>query len=44
MRSRPVFLMVAEDGGVFAFGDVAFRGSLGAAPPPSPITAVAARP
>ncbi len=38
------YLMVAEDGGIFSFGDVAFHGSLGATPPPSPITAVALMP
>jgi len=36
------YLMVAEDGGIFTFGDAVFRGSLGASPPPFPITAVAA--
>lgn len=39
-----LILMVAEDGGIFAFGDAAFRGSLGAQPPPIPIVAVAALP
>ncbi len=33
----------AEDGGVFTFGGVTFHGSLGATPPPNPITAIAAR-
>lgn len=36
------YLMVAEDGGIFNFSDRRFVGSLGAAPPPSPVTAVAA--
>jgi hypothetical protein len=49
--SRPVtgmvrfgsgYLMVGEDGGIFNFSDRPFLGSLGASPPPSPITAVAA--
>ena len=35
------YLMVAEDGGIFAFGDVAFHGSLGSVPPPRPVVAVA---
>ena len=35
------YLMVAEDGGIFTFGDVPFHGSLGAAPPPTPVVAVA---
>jgi hypothetical protein len=35
------YLMVAEDGGIFAFGAVAFHGSLGATPPSHPIVAVA---
>jgi hypothetical protein len=34
------YMMVGEDGGIFSFGDVAFLGSLGATPPPSPIRAV----
>ena len=33
--------MVAEDGGIFAFGNVRFHGSLGNRPPPSPVVAVA---
>jgi hypothetical protein len=33
--------MVATDGGIFAFGDVPFHGSLGATPPPRPVVAVA---
>ena len=36
------YLMVGEDGGVFAFSDRPFTGSLGARPPASPIVAVAA--
>jgi hypothetical protein len=36
--------MAAADGGVFSFGDVAFSGSLGANPPPSPVVAVALAP
>ena len=35
------YLMVGEDGGIFTFGSAAFFGSLGANPPPRPITAVA---
>jgi hypothetical protein len=35
------YLMVAEDGGIFSFGDVTFYGSLGDRPPPSPVVAVA---
>jgi hypothetical protein len=38
------YLMVAEDGGIFTFGAVAFHGSLGANPPPSPVVAVAVIP
>ena len=34
------YLMVAEDGGIFSFGNVAFHGSLGATPSSSPILAV----
>jgi hypothetical protein len=34
------YMMVAEDGGIFSFGDVSFLGSLGATPPSSPIKAV----
>jgi hypothetical protein len=33
--------MVAEDGGIFAFGNVPFHGSLGANPPAFPVVAVA---
>ena len=36
------YVMVAEDGGVFAFSDRPFTGSLGARPPASPIVSVAA--
>lgn len=36
------YLMVGEGGGIFAFGDVAFKGSLGASPPPSTVVSVAA--
>jgi hypothetical protein len=35
-------LMVATDGGVFDFSNAPFLGSLGAAPPPDPVTAIAA--
>jgi hypothetical protein len=35
---------VASDGGVFAFGDATFRGSLGGEPLNQPIVAVAADP
>jgi hypothetical protein len=34
-------MMVGEDGGIFAFGNVRFHGSLGANPPSSPVVAVA---
>lgn len=34
-------LMVAEDGGVFTFGEVPFHGSLGASPPALPVWSVA---
>jgi hypothetical protein len=36
------YLMVGEDGGVFAFSDRPFTGSLGARPPASPIVSAAA--
>lgn len=36
------YLMVGEDGGIFSFGDVPSRGSLGATPPTAPIVAVVA--
>jgi hypothetical protein len=36
------YLLVARDGGVFAFSDRPFTGSLGARPPASPIISVAA--
>jgi hypothetical protein len=35
------YLMVAEDGGIFSFGDVPFHGSLGESPPASSVVAVA---
>jgi hypothetical protein len=35
------YLMVGEDGGIFNFSDRPFLGSLGAAPPARPVTAVA---
>jgi hypothetical protein len=35
------YLMVGTDGGIFTFTDKEFYGSLGANPPPAPITAVA---
>jgi hypothetical protein len=38
------YLMVAEDGGIFTFGDVPFWGSLGGSPPAWPITSVAVMP
>ncbi len=36
------YLMVATDGGIFAFSDKPFAGSLGATPPTRPIVSVAA--
>lgn len=36
------YLMVASDGGIFSFSDLPFLGSLGADPPPAPVTDVAA--
>jgi hypothetical protein len=36
------YLMVATDGGIFAFSDKPFAGSLGANPPARPIVSVAA--
>jgi hypothetical protein len=33
--------MVAQDGGIFAFGNLPFHGSLGANSPASPVVAVA---
>jgi hypothetical protein len=33
--------MVASNGGIFTFSDLAFVGSLGANPPAAPITSVA---
>ncbi|MCA1844174.1 MAG: hypothetical protein LC792_13510 [Actinobacteria bacterium] len=41
-RTGRGFLMVAEDGGIFAFGDVPFHGSLGGTRLPAPIVAVVA--
>jgi hypothetical protein len=38
------YLMVASDGGIFAFGDVPFHGSLGGKPPAYPIVAAAVMP
>ncbi len=38
------YVMVADDGGVFAFSDRPFAGSLGANPPPSPVVAIAVLP
>jgi hypothetical protein len=38
---RDGYLMVAQDGGIFSFGSVAFHGSLGATPPASPIVSAA---
>jgi hypothetical protein len=38
------YLMVADDGGIFTFGDVPFHGSLGGNPPFWPITSVAVMP
>ncbi|MDQ3946872.1 MAG: phytase [Actinomycetota bacterium] len=38
------YLMVGTDGGIFNFSDRPFHGSLGADPPPEPITSVAALP
>jgi Fibronectin type III domain len=38
---RNGYLMVGQDGGTFAFGDVAFHGSLGSNPPASPVVSVA---
>ena len=37
---RGGYMMVGQDGGIFAFGDVKFHGSLGATPPgrPSPLS------
>jgi hypothetical protein len=36
------YLMVAEDGGVFVFGDKPFSGSLGNKPPANPIVSITA--
>jgi len=38
------YMMVAQDGGIFSFGSVAFHGSLGANPPSSPVISVALQP
>ncbi len=38
------YLVVAADGGVFNFSGAAFLGSLGAAPPDTPVVAIAASP
>jgi hypothetical protein len=38
------YWLVAADGGVFAFGDATFRGSLGASRPGAPVAALAAVP
>jgi hypothetical protein len=35
------YLMVAEDGGIFSFGSVAFHGSLGGHPPAAPVVSAA---
>jgi hypothetical protein len=35
-------VMVGEDGGIFAFSDRPFSGSMGARPPVNPIVSVAA--
>jgi hypothetical protein len=35
------YWLIASDGGVFAFGDAAFHGSLGSDPPATPIVGVA---
>ena len=36
------YVMLGSDGGAFSFSDLAFLGSLGAAPPNSPVVAIAA--
>jgi uncharacterized delta-60 repeat protein len=38
------YMMVAQDGGIFSFGNVAFHGSLGSNPPPKPVASVALQP
>jgi hypothetical protein len=38
------YLMVAQDGGIFTFGDVPFHGSHGGSPPPSPIVGATVEP
>jgi hypothetical protein len=35
------YMMVSQDGGIFSFGSVSFHGSLGAAPPSSPVVSIA---
>ena len=35
------YWLIASDGGLFAYGDAAFHGSLGSSPPPTPIVGVA---
>jgi hypothetical protein len=35
------YMMVAQDGGIFSFGNVSYHGSLGANPPASPVVSVA---
>ena len=50
MRGQPAhdgqvgggYWLVATDGGVFAFGDAGFFGSLGSSPPASPVLAIGA--
>ena len=38
------YWLVASDGGIFAFGDASFHGSLGSNPPSTPIVGVAPSP
>ena len=38
------YWLIASDGGLFAFGDAGFYGSLGSAPPSTPIVGVAPSP
>jgi len=42
--AQPISMMVAQDGGIFSFGDVAFHGSLGSNPPSKPVICVALQP
>ena len=35
------YWLIASDGGIFAYGDAHFHGSLGSNPPPTPIVGVA---